>query len=105
LLQGSVVLFGTPAEEKGSGKITMVKHNDVQSRVDFCMMLHPFPSEGVYATMLALDSVNVEYFGKPSHAAGAPFNGRNAVDALMQGKLSNEMRMVTLKNIISVADR
>ncbi|KAG2189462.1 hypothetical protein INT44_004604 [Umbelopsis vinacea] len=94
LLQGSVVLFGTPAEEKGSGKIRMVNHNDIQSRVDFCMMLHPFPSEGVYGTMLALDSATVEYFGKPSHAAGAPFNGRNAVDALMQGKLSREMMLV-----------
>jgi len=83
-LNGRVVLFGTPAEEKGSGKIRMVNNNDVQSRVDFCMMLHPFPYEGVYATMLALDSVNVEYFGKPSHAAAAPSNGRNAVDALMQ---------------------
>ncbi|KAH8549592.1 hypothetical protein BGW37DRAFT_107593 [Umbelopsis sp. PMI_123] len=84
LLQGSVVLFGTPAEEKGSGKIDMLAHGDIQSRVDFCMMLHPSPLEGVYGLMLALDSVTVEYFGKPSHAAGAPFNGRNAVDALMQ---------------------
>jgi metal-dependent amidase/aminoacylase/carboxypeptidase family protein len=87
LLQGSVVLFGTPAEEKGSGKIDMLAHGDIQSRVDFCMMLHPSPLEGVYGLMLALDSVTVEYFGMPSHAAGAPFNGRNAVDALMQGKL------------------
>lgn len=84
------MLFGTPAEEKGSGKIRMVNNNDVQSRVDFCMMLHPFPYEGVYATMLALDSVNVEYFGKPSHAAAAPSNGRNAVDALMQGECDQE---------------
>ncbi|KAJ2962902.1 hypothetical protein NQZ79_g1934 [Umbelopsis isabellina] len=83
-LQGTVVLFGTPAEERGSGKITMVNNKDVQSRVDYCMMLHPMPLDGIYAPMLALDSVKVEYFGKPSHAAAAPFNGRNAVDALMQ---------------------
>lgn len=90
-LQGSVVLFGTPAEERGSGKIRMVENSDIQSRVDFCMMLHPFPSESVYATMLALDSIKVEYFGKPSHAAAAPFNGRNAVDALMQGKYDHRI--------------
>lgn len=53
------------------------------------MMLHPMPLDGIYAPMLALDSVKVEYFGKPSHAAAAPFNGRNAVDALMQGKFSS----------------
>jgi metal-dependent amidase/aminoacylase/carboxypeptidase family protein len=35
--------------------------------------------------MLALDSLDVEYFGKSSHAGMAPWNGINAVDALMQG--------------------
>lgn len=35
--------------------------------------------------MLALDSLDVEFFGKASHAGMAPWNGVNAVDALMQG--------------------
>jgi metal-dependent amidase/aminoacylase/carboxypeptidase family protein len=39
LIQGSVVLFGTPAEESSSGKINFVKEKIVQDKVDFAMML------------------------------------------------------------------
>lgn len=35
--------------------------------------------------MLALDSFVVEFFGKSAHAGLAPWEGINAVDALMQG--------------------
>ncbi|KAG0167256.1 hypothetical protein DFQ28_006384 [Apophysomyces sp. BC1034] len=84
LVQGTVVLFGTPAEEKGTGKVDMVKAGEFQNRVDFCMMLHPFARDGVYAKMLAIDTLDVEYFGKASHAGMAPWNGINALDALMQ---------------------
>lgn len=34
--------------------------------------------------MLALDSLDVEFFGKASHAGMAPWEGINALDALMQ---------------------
>ena len=34
--------------------------------------------------MLALDTLEVEFFGKASHAGMAPWNGINALDALMQ---------------------
>lgn len=40
LQEGSVVLFGTPAEETThGGKISMIDQDVFQSRVDFCMML------------------------------------------------------------------
>lgn len=39
LVQGTVVLFGTPAEETTSGKINMVKDGLVQDNVDYAMML------------------------------------------------------------------
>jgi metal-dependent amidase/aminoacylase/carboxypeptidase family protein len=35
--------------------------------------------------MLALDTLEVEFHGKSSHAGMAPWNGINAVDAIMQG--------------------
>lgn len=35
--------------------------------------------------MLARDEMKVEFFGKASHAGAAPWEGINAVDALMQG--------------------
>lgn len=39
LVQGTVVLFGTPAEESTSGKINFVKEGVLQKNADFAMML------------------------------------------------------------------
>lgn len=39
LVQGTVVLFGTPAEESTSGKISFVKEGILQDTVDYSMML------------------------------------------------------------------
>ena len=39
LVQGTVVLFGTPAEETTNGKINFVKEGIVQNTVDYSMML------------------------------------------------------------------
>lgn len=85
LIPGSVTLFGTPAEESTCSKIRFVKEGEVQKRVDFAMMLHPNPKDGVFFDSLALDQVEIEFFGKASHAGMAPWNGVNALDALMQG--------------------
>ncbi|KAI9276685.1 hypothetical protein BDA99DRAFT_493879 [Phascolomyces articulosus] len=85
LIKGSVVLYGTPAEETTSGKIQFVQQNEIKSRVDFAMMLHPAPANGVFAPLLALDALKVEFFGKASHAGMKPWNGINALDAFMSG--------------------
>ncbi|KAI9491888.1 hypothetical protein BDB00DRAFT_831063 [Zychaea mexicana] len=85
LLQGTVTLFGTPAEEGGNGKVTFVKELEFQKRADFAMMLHPAPADSVVGPALAIDAVTIEFFGKASHAGMAPWNGINALDALMQG--------------------
>ena len=39
LIQGTVVLYGTPAEESTSGKITFVQQGLVDTRVDVAMMM------------------------------------------------------------------
>lgn len=39
LIKGTVVLFGTPAEESTSGKINFVKTGELQKNVDVAMML------------------------------------------------------------------
>ena len=85
LISGSVTLFGTPAEESTCSKITLVKENVVQDRVDFAMMLHPSAVDAVFSKTLALDQVVIEFFGKASHAGASPWEGINALDALMQG--------------------
>ncbi|ORZ03988.1 hypothetical protein BCR43DRAFT_484317 [Syncephalastrum racemosum] len=84
LLQGTVVLFGTPAEEEMGGKKIFVKKEEVQKRNDFNLMLHPYPGDVMYCNMLAVDTANVEFFGKAAHAGMAPWKGINALDALMQ---------------------
>lgn len=39
LIQGTLVLYGTPAEESTNGKIDFVEQKEVQNRVDVAMML------------------------------------------------------------------
>lgn len=85
LLSGSVALFGTPAEETSNAKLVFVKAGEIQRLADFAMMLHPGPASGCFVNYLAMDSVLIEYFGRQSHAGASPWDGINAVDALMQG--------------------
>lgn len=85
LVNGTVYLFGTPAEESTSGKTNFVKEGLLKDLADFALMLHPGPGNACWVKYLALDSFVVEFFGKASHAGAAPWMGVNAVDALMQG--------------------
>ncbi|KAI9252442.1 hypothetical protein BY458DRAFT_522994 [Sporodiniella umbellata] len=85
LISGSVTLFGTPAEESTCSKVRFVNQGEIEKRVDFAMMLHPHKNDCVFFESLALDQAEIEFFGKASHAGMAPWNGINALDALMQG--------------------
>ncbi|KAL1932945.1 hypothetical protein VTP01DRAFT_8623 [Rhizomucor pusillus] len=88
LIQGTCTLFGTPNEEgsaAGNGKIVLVNSGEIQKRTDFCLMLHPAPFDIAFGRGLALDCLNIEFFGRASHAGMAPWEGVNALDALMQG--------------------
>ncbi|KAF9204175.1 hypothetical protein BGZ59_001217 [Podila verticillata] len=79
-LQATVKLFGTPAEETSGGKITML-NNGAFEGTDICMMLHGANADVVYPAFLSLDTVEVEFFGKASHASASPWEGINALDA------------------------
>src|ERR1700754_1261418 len=77
----TVSLTGTPAEEKGGGKVLLLKagaFDDIAATV----MLHPGPLDIAAARSLALSQVAVEYQGREAHAAVAPYLGINAVDAI-----------------------
>ncbi|KAJ2078736.1 hypothetical protein H4R24_004265 [Coemansia sp. RSA 988] len=79
-LPGTVKLFGTPAEEAIGGKIIMQKQG-VFDGTDLLMMVHPSPGySGSWHSQCCL-SMCVEYFGKASHAAMAPWDGINAGSA------------------------
>ncbi|CDS06279.1 hypothetical protein LRAMOSA08807 [Lichtheimia ramosa] len=81
---GKVMLFGTPAEELSIGKIVMVQKRAFQDNVDACLMLHPAAYDSERAALIAIHDVRVEFFGKASHASAAPWEGVNALDAMVQ---------------------
>ncbi|KAI9375828.1 hypothetical protein BJX61DRAFT_61748 [Aspergillus egyptiacus] len=89
----TVRLLGTPAEESGGGKIRLLEAGAYKD-VDACLMLHPFPvspsrpdllsiAAAPVGGFLAYDNVRVTFTGKPAHAAAAPWEGNNALDAVV----------------------
>lgn len=84
-IPGKVILFGTPAEEGGGGKIKLLDAGAYSDHnVDINLISHPgtVPDAALTRTN-AYVSFRVEYFGKETHAAASPWNGINALDALI----------------------
>ena len=81
-LEGTVRFYGTPAEEKFFGKLWMIRAG-VFDDVDVMMDWHPSDNtEADVQSSLALVDFLVEFHGQAAHAAGDPWNGRSAGDAL-----------------------
>ena len=78
-----VKLLGTPAEEGGGGKIILL-NNGAFEDASCSMMIHPGYEDVVDPTFTTIQQYTVEYFGKDAHAAGAPDQGINALDAQIQ---------------------
>ncbi|KAL4883997.1 hypothetical protein BJY04DRAFT_20206 [Aspergillus karnatakaensis] len=89
----TVRLLGTPAEESGGGKIRLLERGAYKD-VDACLMLHPSPivptapnllsmATPPHGGFLANDKCRVTFTGKPAHAAFAPWEGVNALDAVV----------------------
>ena len=79
---GRVRLYGTPAEEGGSGKVYMVRAG-LFDDVDFAIHWHPSSVNSAAAqTTLANRSAKFRFRGKSAHAAGAPAQGRSALDGV-----------------------
>lgn len=82
---GSVVVFGTPAEEGGGAKVTMVRRGCMEG-IDAAMMVHPSGTREVDGgPVIARATFEVECFGRAAHAASSPDQGINALDALVIG--------------------
>jgi amidohydrolase len=77
---GSVFLVGCPAEEKGGGKIALVEAG-IFAGTDAAMLVHPSNRTEMVKLALGMRELTVEFFGKASHAAAAPDQGVNALDA------------------------
>ena len=86
-LPGSVLVLGTPAEESAApnsgGKVHMVNAG-VFDDVDAAIMFHP-ATETVMTLDRSLAARGFEFFfhGRAAHAAGAPEDGINALDAVV----------------------
>ena len=79
---GTVVFFGCPAEEGGSGKTFMAREGCFD-QLDLALSWHPNDCNMMPpGPVLANDSIRYSFTGKASHAAAAPEAGRSALDAL-----------------------
>ena len=79
---GTVVFFGCPGEEGGSGKAYMAR-DGLWTKLDAALSWHP-ASENEIHTGTNNSSIQVLYKfkGIPAHAAGCPELGRSALDAV-----------------------
>ncbi len=79
---GTIIVYGTPAEEGGSGKVYMVRAG-LFDDVDAVLHWHPGDrNDASPATTLANRSAKFRFHGHATHAAGAPERGRSALDGV-----------------------
>jgi aminobenzoyl-glutamate utilization protein B len=79
---GTVRLYGTPAEEGGSGKVYMVRA-DLFDDVDVVLHWHADSQNAAVArTSLANRSAKFRFRGVSAHAAAAPEKARSALDGV-----------------------
>ena len=79
---GTVIYFGCPAEEGGSGKAFMAR-DGVFDELDFALSWHPMDYNAAwYESTLANIQASYKFTGISSHAAASPHLGRSALDAV-----------------------
>jgi amidohydrolase len=81
---GQVLVLGTPAEEGGGGKIALLRAGALEG-VDAALVVHPAGAELTRMSCIAVQEVFATYTGRSAHAAAAPHEGRNALDAAVLG--------------------
>ncbi|MHA1725696.1 MAG: M20 family metallopeptidase [Promethearchaeota archaeon] len=81
--KGTIRYYGCPAEEIYNAKGYMVEPGGAFKDVDISLTWHPayFNAVGTMSA-LAMNSVIFNFYGRTAHAAGDPFNGRSALDAV-----------------------
>ena len=95
MLPGEVLVIGTPAEETVGGKCIMVREG-IFKGIDAAVMVHPGSEWRVDADSLACITLEVTFTGKESHAVAWPERGINALDALIQLFVANDMMLKRL---------
>jgi amidohydrolase len=86
---GTFEVIGTPAEEGGCGKVIELEQGAFDN-VDAALMIHHAghltgaATEWPLGTSLAVTGMDFEFFGKPAHSAADPYNGVNALNAVIK---------------------
>ncbi len=80
---GRIQVIGTPAEEGGGGKVKLIQ-GGVFKGVDAAMMIHGFDRWILHQDLLGIARVGFEFTGKAAHASADPWEGVNALDAVIQ---------------------
>ena len=80
---GRIQVIGTPAEEGGGGKVKLIE-GGVFRDVDAAMMIHGFDRWILHQDLLGIVRVGFEFTGKAAHASADPWEGVNALDAVIQ---------------------
>jgi amidohydrolase len=83
LPKGRIQVIGTPAEEGGGGKVKLIK-GGVFREVDCAMMIHGFDRTLLHQDLLGIVRGTFEFTGRASHASADPWEGVNALDAVIQ---------------------
>lgn len=81
-IKGTIIVFGCPAEEGGSGKVYMVRAG-LFNEVDIVIHWHPDDQNSVtMMSALANKSAKFRFHGIAAHASASPEKGRSALDAV-----------------------
>ena len=81
-IQGTLRVYGTPAEEGGGGKVYIARAGLIKD-VDAMLHWHAGSENAAGATSsLANISTKFRFYGEASHAAVAPERGKSALDAV-----------------------
>lgn len=85
-LNGTVLVIGAPDEEGTGvytdGKVRLIKAGFFD-KVDASLSIHPSSKNSVGGKSLAMYDFTIVFKGKPAHAAVAPHEGINALDAVV----------------------
>ena len=90
---GTIKVYGCPAEEGGSGKVFMVREG-LFNGVDIVMHWHPADKNEVTIDgALANKSAKFRFYGTSAHASMSPERGRSSLDAVeAMNNMVNMMR-------------
>ena len=79
---GTVIFYGCPGEEGGAAKAYMAREG-LWKQLDAALSWHPSDAnQTMTGTNNSCIQVLYKFSGIPAHAAGDPFNGRSALDAV-----------------------